>query len=343
MNSDDLTPEPPRLDRPSPGGPDEFPDWVRQLEREIRVGRAVRLRIWFGRHARKLLAGVAALLVLALLGYLGPAGYRYARRPAEPARAYPTVSPPAGIQATTTASPRPTAGPFDGTPAAAFPEGAAGITLPPAKATGDFTAKQVSAALTKIRTALVTARLDRAFMTAKDPERLIRQFAPDHRPAIRDDFRTGAFAHFATRLAPGARLLPDQPRVKGRITYRTVRDDTGVRVLEVTTNFVWAYAFHGPGVAPGDGVAVVHDTLVWRVPHPADVRSSASGLWFGDMRAYGANVNCAAFDKGLLDVGEWSNQTPLATPAPDPDSLYDPDHTLDVPDTCGLRDRPAGG
>ncbi|MFI2651905.1 hypothetical protein [Micromonospora fulviviridis] len=166
MSSDDPAPEPPRLDRPFPGGPEEIPDWVRQLEREIRVGPAVRLRIWFRRHARRLRLGVGAVLVLALLAYLGPVGYRYARRPAEQPRAYPTISPPAGIQATTAASPPPAAGPFDGTPAAAFPEGAAGFTLPPARATGDFTAKQVSAALTKIRTALVTARLDRAFMTA---------------------------------------------------------------------------------------------------------------------------------------------------------------------------------
>ncbi|MFU8871261.1 hypothetical protein [Micromonospora sp. SL4-19] len=334
MSSDDLTPEPPRIDRPSSGGPEEIPEWVRQLEREIRVGPAVRLRIWFGRHARKLRVGVAALLAIALLAYLGTVGYRYARRPAEQPRAYPTVSPPAGIQATTSASPPPAPGPFDGTPAAAFPEGAAGITLPPARATGGFTAKQVSDALTKIRATLVTARLDHAFLTSKDPERLVRQFAPDHRPAIRDDFRTGAFAHFATRLAPGARLLPGQPRVKGRITYRAVRDDTGVRVLEVTTNFVWAYPFHQPHVAPGDGVAVVHDTLVWRVPHPADVRSSARGLWFGGMRSYGANIDCAAFDKGLLDVGKWRDPGPVATPTVDPDSLYDPDRSLDIPDTC---------
>ncbi|MEU4479622.1 hypothetical protein AB0F68_16420 [Micromonospora sp. NPDC023966] len=333
MSSDDLTPEPPRLDRPSPG-PEEIPDWVRQLEREIRVGPATRLRIWFGRHARGLRVGVGAVLVLALLAYLAPAGYRYVRRPAEQPRAYPTVSPPPGIQATTSASPPPAAGPFDGTPAAAYPEGAAGITLPPAKATGDFTAKQVSAALTKIRAALVTARLDRAFMTAKDRERLVRQFAPDERRYVRADLTDAVFANLATRLAPGARLLPDQPRVKGRITYRATRNEQGTRVLEVTTNFVWAYAFHGPQVVPGDGVVVVHDTLVWHVPHPGDVPARANGLWLRDMRSYAANVDCAASDKGLLNVGTWHDGKVVATPTPDPDSLYDPDRSLDIPDTC---------
>ncbi|NES28424.1 hypothetical protein GCE86_01545 [Micromonospora terminaliae] len=334
MSSDDPTPEPPRPGRPSGSGPEEIPDWVRQLEREIRVGPAARLRIWLGRHARGLRLGVGAVLVLALLTYVGAAGYRHVRRPAAQPRAYPTVSPPAGIQATSAASAPPAAGPFDGTPAAAFPAGAAGITLPPAKATGGFTAKQVSAALTKIRTAMVTARLDRAFMSAKDRERLVRQFAPDERHYVREVLTDESFANVATRLAPGARLLPDEPRVKGRVTYRATRDDQGVRVLRVTTNFVWAYAFHGPRVVPGDGVVIVHDTLVWEVPHPSDVRSGARGLWLHDMGSYVANVDCAASDKGLLNVGTPREGTALATPEPDPDSLYDPDRSLDIPDTC---------
>ncbi|KAB1904797.1 hypothetical protein, partial [Micromonospora sp. AMSO31t] len=317
MSSDDLTPEPPRLDRPSGGGPEEIPDWVRQLEREIHVGPAARLRIWFGRHARGLRLGVGAVLVLALLAYVGAAGYRYVKRPADPHRAYPTVSPPAGVQATTAASPPPAAGPFDGTPAGAFPEGAAGITLPSAKATGGFTAKQVSGTLTKIRAALVTARLDRAFMTAKDRERLVRQFAPDARRHLREDLSDVEFLTFATRLAPGARLLPDQPRVKGRITYRAARDDQGIRVLRVTTNFVWAYAFQSPRAEPGDGVVVVHDTLIWEVPHPDDVPPPNRGLWLTDIRAYTANVDCAASDKGLLDIGTARDGKPLATPMPD--------------------------
>ncbi|WP_262287277.1 hypothetical protein [Micromonospora sp. MA102] len=334
MSSDDFTPEPPRLDRPSGGGPEEIPDWVRQLEREIRLGPAARLRIWFGRHARGLRLGVGAVLVLALLAYLGAAGYRYVQRPADPPRAYPTVSPPAGIQATTAASPPPAAGPFDGTPASTFPEGAAGITLPAAKATGGFTAKQVSAALTKIRTALVTARLDRTFMTAKDRERLVRQFAPADRQHVRDELSDAEFVSLATRLAPGARLLPDQPRVKGRVTYRATRDDQGIRVLRVTTNFVWAYAFQGPRVVPGDEVVVVHDTLVWEMPHPDDVRSRDNGLWVTDIRSYVANVDCAAIHKGLLDVGKGGDGKPVASPTPDADSLYDPDRSLDIPDTC---------
>ncbi|WP_446219091.1 hypothetical protein [Micromonospora sp. IBHARD004] len=336
MTSDDPTHEPPsRPDRPR-ADPAGFPDWLHQLEKELRVSRSVRLRIWCRRRAGRLLAGVGALLALALLTTVGTVGYGYARRPAP--KAYPTISQPPGVSATSTASPPPAAGPFDGTPAAAFPAGAAGITLPPAKRTGDFTAKQVSDGLAKVRAALVTARLDRTFMTAKDPDRLVRQLAPDVQARVRKDFASGAFANYATRLAPGARLAPEQPRVKGRITYRATRSPHGVRVLEVTTNFVWAYAFRPARVVPGDGVVVVHDTLVWELPYPGDVRSRADGLWLADMRSYGANVDCAAFDKGLLNIGEASDPEPVVTTTADPDSLYDPDRSLDIPDSCGLPD-----
>ncbi|MEU0154842.1 hypothetical protein [Micromonospora fulviviridis] len=78
----------------------------------------------------------------------------------------------------------------------------------------------------------------------------------------------------------------------------------------------------------------MHDTLVWEVPHPDDVRSRDNGLWLTHMRSYGANVDCAAFDKGLLNVGTGRDGKPVATPVPDPDSLYDPDRSLDIPDTC---------
>ena len=55
---------------------------------------------------------------------------------------------------------------------------------------------------------------------------------------------------------------------------------------------------------------------------------------------YGANVDCAAFDQGLLDVGKASDPEPVVTTTAtaEPDSLYDPHRSLDIPDTCGLHD-----
>lgn len=327
MTSDHATPEP-EAGPPFPDRPDDFPEWVYQLEREIQVGRAARLGIGFRRRARRLAGGLSALLVLGLLAYAGTVAYRYAQRREESS----TASPASGVRTTASASPTPIAGPFDGTPAATFPVGAAGIVLPPAKRTGDFTAKQVAAGLAKVRTALVTARLDRAFMTAKDPERLARQFAPDARAGVRKDFTTETVASYATRLAPGARLTADQPRVKGDVHYRASRDATGIRVLEVTTNFVWVYAFQDAGPAPADGVVVLHDTVVWHVTHPDDVTPGGRGLWLYQMQSYGWNLDCLTIRQGLVKPGGFN---PAAEPfTEDPAKLYDPDHPIAVPNAC---------
>ncbi|RZU74047.1 hypothetical protein EV384_2487 [Micromonospora kangleipakensis] len=333
--TDQPIPEPsPRLDElfTPAEEPVRVPDWMRQPQVEHEVTRAERLRLGWERHSAKLLAGVAALLVLGLFAVVGTVGYRFFEKVGDGPAAYPTITQPAGVQATSAASAPAAAGPFAGTPAEAFPDGAAGITLPPAKRTGNFTAKQASAGLRKVRAALVTARLDRAFMTSEDPEPLIRQFAPDARAGMREDFDSAVFASYATRLAPGARLTKHQPRVKGTVTYRATRDSDGIRVLEVTTNFAWAYAFQSTGAAPGDGVVVVHDTLLWHVPHPDDVESASVGLWLQDSDSYASNIDCAAFDKGLLDVGAPTYGGPVATE--DPDAMFDPNRSLDIPDTC---------
>ncbi|MBF5029691.1 hypothetical protein IRY44_08055 [Micromonospora sp. ANENR4] len=323
--------DPYATDRPTEDELGRVPEWLRRPAPEVEPGRGDRLRIALGGHSGKLLGGVVVLVLLAFFGLVGGLGYQGFQRWREPAAEHPTVSLPVGEQASSSASPPPAAGPFDGTPAAAFPEGTAGIALPRAKQTGAFSEKQVADTLAKVRTALVTARLDRTFFTAKNPERLVRQFAPDARADLRDDFPTGEAGTYATRLAPGAQLTADQPRVKGRISYRATKDSQGIRLLEVTTNFVWAYAFPTASTEPGDGVVVVHDTVVWSVAHPDDVDRSSAGLWIDKADSYASNIDCAAFDKGLLKLGKPSFGGPAD---PDPDAVFDPDKTVDLPDTC---------
>ncbi|MGW5671156.1 hypothetical protein [Micromonospora sp. NPDC003776] len=287
---------------------------------------------------------MTVLLLLAFVGVVGgavlvsmphaggrPVGYPTMSWPAGPTAAAPTTATgPVGGTPTATA-PTTATGPFDGTPAAAFAEGPAGITVPAAERTGPFTERQVAAALAKVRKALVTARLDRRFMTGKDLEPFIRQFARDARAGLREDFASDTFAAYATRLAPGARLTADQPRVKGRITYRATRDPDGIRILAVTTNVVWAYAFPNDSATPGDGLVVVHDTVVWSVPHPDDVTRGSDGLWIEKADSYAANIDCAAFAKGLLALGVPRHG---GADGPDPDAVFDPDATLNLPDSC---------
>ncbi|MGR6317914.1 hypothetical protein Q2K19_03295 [Micromonospora soli] len=335
MTDHGSTPESPRHPDPRTATADGLgtvPDWLRQPQVDAEPSGADRWRIWLNQHSVKLLGGAAALLLLAFFGLVGTAGYRAVQRWGEPSAAYPTISQPPGEQAVTSASPPPAAGPFDGTPAAAFPEAPTGIVLPTAKRTGPFTEKQVAAGLAKVRTALLMGRLDRRFMTAETPDRFLRLFAPDARANMRDDFASGAAVSYATRLAPGARITDHQPRVKGRVSYRSTRDRDGIRVIEVTTNFVWVYAFRSPTPDPSDGVVLVHDTVVWHVPHPADVRTSSNGLWIDTADSYGSNIECATFDKGLVDIAAPQYGGPLATE--DPDAMFDPERSLDIAESC---------
>src|SRR5512138_1566275 len=100
--------------------PDPFAqlaDWAEQTERRVR-----RKLGWSG-LARKLPWILTGVLVAGLLALAVPR--MFSARQTGAAGAYPTASVPSGISATSTRSAAPTS-PFDGTPAAGYPKGAAG-------------------------------------------------------------------------------------------------------------------------------------------------------------------------------------------------------------------------
>src|SRR3954464_15748578 len=99
-------------------------------------------------------AGLAVAVVLALT-----VPRMVAARSAATDPAYPKAVVPSGITVSTTPSATP-ADPFAGTPAAAFPTGAAGITLPKPSAAPGFRSGQVDADLQQVRKALIAGRLD---------------------------------------------------------------------------------------------------------------------------------------------------------------------------------------
>ncbi|WP_431876772.1 hypothetical protein [Micromonospora marina] len=303
-------PDPYATDRPSEDELGRVPEWLRQPAPEVPPGRADRLRITLGGHSGKLLGGAVVVTLLAFFGLVGGLGYQGFQRWRDVSVAYPTTSPPSGEQAVSSASPPPAAGPFDGTPAAGFPEGTAGIALPKVKRTGPFTEKQVADGLARVRKALVTARLDRTFFTEKSPDRLVRQFAPDTRVHIRKDFTAGAAANYATRDA----------------------DD--IRVLEITTNFVWVYAVRSIRAPSVSDVILVHDTVIWEVPLPADVITGSRGLWMRDANSYMTNVECAGLSKGLLELEITPTYGDVGSAGEDPDAVYDLDRSLKVADPC---------
>jgi hypothetical protein len=224
-----------------------------------------------------------------------------------------------------TATSGPPVDPYSGTPAEHYPHGIAGIALPEARALGTFTAVDVGDALILVRAALVAGRIDERMVVQRDPTDFVALLAETERARVRQQFASGAFASYATQVAPGHPLAGTEPRVKGRIEFR-LATGTVVPAIEVMTNFVWVYAF------ANQVVVVVHDEVTWRVYDYDSVFADQRGLWLVDSDVYLSNMDCALIARALL----------APAPAPtrhgdnpqDPAALYDPDRSLDVASTC---------
>jgi hypothetical protein len=155
-------------------------DPLKQLERwGRRAGRRAR-RAWAARRLARALtapvralfrpqrAGVIVVIVVVVVAALWFSRSLLSLSGSGAGRAYPTVSRPSGVFATSSATADP-AGPFARTPAARWAEGEAGITLPPGAAVTDFAAEEVAAHLATVKAALVAGRLDHKMLVDHDP------------------------------------------------------------------------------------------------------------------------------------------------------------------------------
>ena len=298
----------------------ELADWAEKTERRVRAGRR---RSGFLRR----LPVILGVIVLAVL--LGMAVPRmFSSGSGDDPVAYPTATVPSGITVTTSESAAPT-DPFAGTPAANYPRGAAGITMPKPAAVPGFTAAQVGAALQQVRKALIAGRLDDMMLTGHNPSRLLALLAPNQRGPVAKWFQGTTFTGVATWIDPAVKLDPgEQPRVSGRVTYKSLTLD-GIRTLRVTTNFIWVYAFKGTDPP----IAAAHQEIDWEFPSTTNLRAGDRGMWVGASKSYTAWVDCAAAARGLLAPTR-SGGTPAADPSEDPDALLEADHALDIGDDC---------
>jgi len=300
------------------------PRWLMGLPARQRVRSARRGPRRFGR----------TLAVLLTVGVLLGSGYAYHRFYAGSgtARSYPTSSPPAGITVTTSATAKPT-DPFDDTPAATYAAGAAGFVLPPATALAPFTKVQVQTALDQVRAALIAAYVDRTTLVDHRADALAKAVAPaehDHVARQFRDPRSGAIAVLISRVVT---LDSQDPRVEGRTTLAIDRDQDGRSFLAITTNYVVVYPFR-PDRAR-HRLAIVHGEIVFAVYRPTQVTTASRGLWVHSARSYYAGMDCVEMDKGLLAPARLSQTPgPSASPDGDPNSVYDPNRSLDVSDDC---------
>jgi hypothetical protein len=301
----------------------QLADWAEKTERRVR---AERRRGGLLRKLRVLPVIVVGAVAIAATALIVARVWSPASEAAP--RDYPTADVPRGVTATTSQSAAPT-DPFAGTPAAGYPKGAAGITLPKATAVTGFTAKQVDAALRKVRRALIAGRLDDTMLTGHDPAELLALLAPNARTPIAEEFKGRTADTFSTRIDPAVRLDPgEQPRVSGRITYASKTVD-GLRTLQVTTNFVWVYAFAGPRRP----ITVAHDRIRWEFPSTVNLRAGDVGMWLSERSAYNALVDCVAASKGLM-APTVQPAAPDPTDTEDPDALLRADHALEIHANC---------
>jgi hypothetical protein len=283
------------------------------------------------------MAGPLALAGVVLVGVLGAGVWFVGNlRGQEDGRpvAYPTISQPSGVSATSTATAR-AAGPFEGTPAATFPEAADGLTMPTATAVKGWSAKQVGTHLAQVKKALEIMLLDERALIRHDPAEVLRMFAPADRSWIEESYTKPAEGVLGPLISGTARLSQHEPRIKGRTTVRGITDD-GLHPLEIITNYVVVYPFDVQDLGPESRTAVFHVDIVWRIYPEDEVYERDQGLTIEEANNYMYGMDCAEADRGFLAPSPpLDGPGGLAGPHDDPDSFYDPERSLEVGDGCG--------
>jgi hypothetical protein len=282
------------------------------------------------------------MLIVLLVAALG-AGVCFVRPylpTAEPyaANPYPMRSQPAGVSATSTASAAPT-GPFDGTPAGTYPKGADGFAMPEPTDLDGWSRDQVADSLTTVRAILQAMYLDRRALVDRDPAGVLPHVAPDVRDDVKRMYGDPTRSWPAVLISGIAKLADEQPRVKGRTTFRVAKQQNGERALEIVTNYVLVYPFQGHNDHPGSRLALAHVETTWVVYRT--LAAKTNGVWIGDVNGYLFNVDCAEFAKGLLapsSLHDLAAGRPT-NPNDDPNSYYDPERALDIDGNC---DGPSG-
>jgi hypothetical protein len=173
-------------------------------------------------------------------------------------RSAPTISLP-GLSSAGDAN-RPPADPFSGTPAEHWADGAAGITIPAARARGPYTAAQVRSAYETTRAMLVAANLDWPTLRGEAPkafEKLLikpelkRFLAGLHNTKLDKSGETENTRGWITSFAPGsAKFVTTVIKVHGTMKASVIRESAGP-VLRITVDYLFVYVVEPPGNPAG--------------------------------------------------------------------------------------------
>ncbi|MEZ0162847.1 hypothetical protein, partial [Streptomyces griseorubens] len=159
--------------------------------------------------------------------------------------------------------------PFRGSPAAGWADGADGIPVPAARATGWMDTAQVERALRRSKEFMVAAGLDPGVLRGKRPERAITLLSP-HQRDVREYLRaalssapptekTDPLLLFSRFRPDQAQLVGDVVKTRGRLTYQ--EGERGA--VEVTADVTFVYPVT-PAAGDGGADAEVIRTIVRR-------------------------------------------------------------------------------
>nr|WSX48332.1 hypothetical protein OG409_04805 [Streptomyces sp. NBC_00974] len=199
---------------------------------------------------------------------------------------------------------RPTlAEPFRGSPAAGWADGAAGITVPPAKATGWMDAAQVERALRQSREFLVAAGLDSRVLRGERPTEAIALLNP-HQKDVQEYLGTALSSAAPTaktdplllfsRFRPDhARPVGDVVKTRGRLTYQEGKQ--GAVEVSADVTFVYPVTPAADGGRDAEVVrTIVRREVVMSWDDPAKVVTEPGTLSLLSYALDMTNGGCAA-------------------------------------------------
>ncbi|MFF2084451.1 hypothetical protein ACFVVM_11765 [Nocardia sp. NPDC058176] len=193
--------------------------------------------------------------------------------------------------------------PYRNTPAEAWPEGEAGIVVPPAAPIGRYSADQVATAMAKAAALISASRLNRHVLETHDVEPVLALLSPHQADALREQLGEGdeiAAAWLSIRISPDYTLLPVTPRVTGKMSTALNEHDE----LVIRTDYLVAYAFDAREPSRLDGPLDIVSVVRWEFdyiwiddPHYDD---RSQGMYLGDVDGHHYSVSCRHHDQGLL-------------------------------------------
>jgi hypothetical protein len=196
------------------------------------------------------------------------------------------------------------ADPFFGSPSLNWADGAAGITIPAARAHGPYTAAQVNSAFETTRQLLIAGNLDWVTLRGGNPtafaDLLTKQeraefLAGLHTTALNRDGSEQNTRTWVTSFVLGTRFVTTIIKVRGTMSAGTATD-SGSEVLRIKLDFLFVYAVE-PAGNPLDWMRIVQqrygsvDFTQWDDPGGAlepwfSVTGGAAGALCGERDGY---------------------------------------------------------